>query len=191
MEKTKREDTPMNTKKAMLQQDRTQTLPEETPDLPITDDYTADLAIKRVKECRAEYYQLRELCEQEIERIRIRIDEAKHRCEAYTNALEQKLCEYFALVPHAKTKTAEKYRLSSGTLALKYGGQKFEKDETALLAWLKKSGYTDYIKIAESSAWAELKKEISVIDGSVIITDTGEAVDGITVTRIPDRFSVE
>ena len=57
---------------------------------------------------------------------------------------------------------------------------------------LQDTGRADLIKLKASPDWSSLKKQIAVLDdGTAVIEATGEVVDGVTVERKPDEFSVE
>ena len=97
----------------------------------------------------------------------------------------------YAIDPTKTTKTTEKYRLLSGTLTLKKGGTKATPDDAKLVPWLKANGFGDYVKTEESAKWGELKKGLTFVGSVATITETGEIVEGITVTEQPDIFKVD
>lgn len=164
---------------------------EERPRWRITDDGCADWAVRKIAEERAEYERLKQLGEQQIEAINEKIEAAKRRFENGTAYLTTCLAEFFGTVPHKVTKTTEKYRLLSGTLTLKKGSVKAEADDAALVPWLRANGMGDYVKVKESAAWGDLKKKLTFVDGVAIMEESGEIVEGVTVTVAPDTFKVE
>lgn len=134
---------------------------------------------------------LKALGEEQIAAIEEKLAAAKRRYENGTAYLTTCLARFFDTVPHKKTKTTEKYRLLSGTLTLKKGGIKAEADDETLVPWLKANGMGDFVKVKEAAAWSDLKKKLTFVGGVATIEETGEIVEGITVTEAPDAFKVE
>ena len=56
--------------------------------------------------------------------------EIKEQTDFNTMNLEARLAEYFATVPHKKTKTQESYTLPDGKLILKRQNAEFKRDDT-------------------------------------------------------------
>lgn len=157
----------------------------------ITDDLCADWAVRKIMAERAEYERLKEIAEQQIAAIEEKLEAAKRRYENGTGFLTSCLEGYFKTVPHKSTKTTEKYRLLSGTLTLKKGGVKTQTDDEVLVPWLKANGYGDLVKVTESAMWGDLKKKLTFAGGVATVEETGEIVEGVTITEAPDTFKVE
>ena len=157
----------------------------------IADDDVADWAIKKIAEKKAEYDRLKDLADREIERITMKVEQAKRRYEDDSAFLTGRLADYFQTVPHKKTKTTEKYQLLSGTLTMKLGGTDYKRDDAKLIAWLKENGHEDMIRVKEEPSWGDLKKQIEAVGSSVVITATGEILEGIEATQAPDIFKVD
>lgn len=165
--------------------------PEEATYWRIADDGAADWALSKIAAERAELARIRALAEDQIARIKEKVDAAEKRCDNATAFLTSKLAEYFETVPHKTTKTKHSYRLLSGTLVKKIGGVKLEPDADRLLAYLKSAGREDMIKTEESPKWGEFKKTLEIAGGAVIDTTTGEIVEGVQITEKPDVFTVD
>lgn len=157
----------------------------------ITDDKTADLALRRIAEELAELNRLSALKNEEIAEINFKFEAARKRLENSVQYYKDKLSEYFSGVEHKVTKTAEKYVLLNGTLKLKRGGVKPKPNDEKLLEWLAANGYTDYIKTEQSPRWGDFKKILDCSGGAAIVKETGEVVDGIDFEEVPDEFDVE
>jgi phage host-nuclease inhibitor protein Gam len=157
----------------------------------IADDETADWAVSKIAEERAEYDRIKALADEQIARIMEKVQAAERRLENGTAYLTSKLAEYFHTVPHKKTKTTESYRLLSGTLKVKYGGTSMKQDDEKLLEYLKATGNADMIKTTEAPKWGEFKKRLEIIGGRIVDTTTGEIVEGVEVIEKPDTFSVD
>ena len=157
----------------------------------ITDDKTADMALKRIAEGSAEIERLIKLRNEEIAEINFKFEAARKRLENSVQYYKNKLSEYFSGVEHKVTKTAEKYVLLNGTLKLKRGGIKPKPNNEKLLEWLAANGYTDYIKTEQSPRWGDFKKILDCSGGAAIVKETGEIVEGIDFEEVPDEFDVE
>ena len=48
----------------------------------------------------------------------------------------------------------------------------------------------DYIKTEQKPKWGDFKKQLQVVKGQVVDTQTGEIVDCITVEHKADEFKV-
>lgn len=157
----------------------------------IADDEAADWAVAKIAEERAEFARIQALADEQIRRIKDKVQAAEKRLENGTAYLTSKLAEYFNTVPHKKTKTTESYRLLSGTLKMKRGGVSMKQDDELLLAYLKASGNDDMIKTTEAPKWGEFKKRLEIIGGQIVDSATGEIVEGVEVIEKPDTFSVD
>lgn len=96
-------------------------------------------------------------------------------------------------VAHA-TKSADTYKLPSGTLEIRHGTWEYQRDEDAMVEWLRRADMDDYVKVVTKTtpAWGELKKLTTTQeDGSVVIKETGEVVEGVRAVLKPDTFSVK
>ena len=79
--------------------------------------------------------------------------------------------------------------LPSGTLSFKKAPPDYQKDDDALLTFVKNST-PEYLKVKEIVNWTEFKKTCRV-EGSRLITADGEIVDGVEVVERPDVFTVK
>ena len=164
---------------------------EDTADgFNIADDAVADWAVRKIAEEKAENARLHAIAQDQIDRISEKLAVADKRLESRTAFLTEKLSEFFMLVPHKETKTTAKYQLLSGTLVYTKPKQTYEKDDEKLLAYLKKNA-REYVKVEEKPALGEFKKVITVIDGTVINTETGEVVEGVKPTFSEPKFEIK
>lgn len=157
----------------------------------ITDDGCADWACRKIAEEKTELDRITALGESQIEKIQQRIDAAQRRYENGTRFLTGKLAEYFETVPHKTTKTKHSYRLLSGTLVKKIGGNTMKQDDDTLLAYLKASGNEDMIQNTEKPKWGEFKKRLEIVGGQIVDKTTGELVEGVQIIEKPDTFTVD
>lgn len=164
---------------------------KEDDSFRITDDKSADWALRIIAEELAECERIIALADDRINEIQLEKEAARKRFESITKYLKDRLFEYFDSVPHRKTKTTEKYRLLSGSLILKTGGIKPKPNKEKLTEWLAANGFTDYIKTEQSPRWGEFKKILDFSGGTAVVKETGEIVDGIDFEEIPDEFDVD
>lgn len=157
----------------------------------IADDACADWAVAKIAEERAELDRIKRLADEQIHRIMDKVAAAEKRCKNGTEYLTSKLAEYFATVPHKKTKTTESYRLLSGTLKVKLGGTAMKQDDEKLLEYLKASGNSEMVQTTEKPRWGEYKKRLEIVGDVVVDKTTGEVVEGVEVIEKPDTFTVD
>ncbi|MBP5475448.1 MAG: host-nuclease inhibitor Gam family protein [Methanomicrobium sp.] len=157
-----------------------QTIPEER--FTVTDDKTAEWCIQRILEAKEEKQKWTDFYNEQIRKT-------ADSCDGTISFMMHCLEEYFGTVPHKETATEENYRLPSGKLVMKKPSTSFEKDDNALLEWLKKNGHSEFIKTKESVDWDSLKKTLIVVGGSVT-DENGEIVPCVTAVEKPAEFKL-
>lgn len=157
----------------------------------INDDATADWALRKIKEENAEYERLTLIACEQIAEINLKIKHLEEAAERKTAFLKGCLAEYFKTVPHKTTKTQESYKLLNGSLVMKLGSQTMVKNDAELVEYFRQNGMSEYIKVKEEPKWAEFKKNLSIVDGKVVDTTTGEIVDVVRVEEVPGTFDVK
>ena len=148
----------------------------------IDTDAKANWALQKIAEARADRDTWVKWYEEKIEEIKAQTD-------FNTMNLERMLAEYFATVPHKKTKTQESYPLKNGKLVLKKQNPEFKRDDKTVIEWLKQNN-KGFVKVSESLDWAGLKAATAVFNGSVV-TEDGEIIPGIEVIEREEKFTVE
>ena len=149
----------------------------------IDTDVKAEWALKKIKEAREDR-------ESWVKFYEDRIAEIKAQTDFNTMNLERMLAEYFATVPHKKTKTQESYPLKSGKLVMKLQNPEYKRDDKTVIDWLKQNKMTDFVKVKEELAWSDLKGATEIFDGH-IVTEDGEIVPGVEVIEREAKFIVE
>lgn len=163
---------------------------EENKGWKITDAVTADWALDKIREAKAEYNQKEMVVREKIRQLEEWLEKEREKRDRTVNFFTAKLQEYFEMAPRRKTKTQEILELPSGTLRKKYFAPEFVRDDGKLLEWLKQRCMTEYIKTKESPDWANLKKTIKIA-GEYVVDENGEIVDGVRVVERPPVFEVE
>lgn len=149
----------------------------------IDSDAKALWAVKKIAEARFDRDQWIKWYQQKIEDI-------KEQTDANTANLEAMLADYFATVPHKKTKTQESYSLPGAKLVMKTQNPEYKRDDKTVIEWLKANGKAQFVKTSESLDWAGLKAETDAFEGH-IVTGDGEIVPGIEVINREPKFVVE
>lgn len=149
----------------------------------IDTDAKAEWALQKIREARADR-------DRWVNWYEDKIHEIKEQTDFDTMNLERLLADYFATVPHKKTKTQEAYKLPGGKLVLKTQNPEYKRDDKAVIAWAKENGFGQYVKVKEELAWQELKDATAIFDGH-IVTEDGEVVPGVEVTNREAKFVVE
>lgn len=158
----------------------------------IQDDNQADWALRKIARARQDMKEAEETAAMEIEKINRWLDGQRDeslRTERFFTALLQEYYEpRFMTNPDKKT-----YKLPSGKVQRRTQQPQFDRDNEALLAWLKQREMTDYIEVKETPKWGELKQQVQVVGEHVVIKDgplKGEIVDGVEVVHRPPTFRV-
>ena len=155
----------------------------ETDGFVIDTDAKAEWALTKIREARADR-------DKWVEWYKAKIAEITEQTDFDTMNLERMLAEYFATVPHKKTKTQESYKLPGGKLVLKTQNPEYTRDDKAVIEWAKANGFGQFVKVEEKLAWQELKDATAVFEGH-IVTEDGEIVPGVEVTNREAKFVVE
>ena len=163
---------------------------EENESWKITDAVTADWALDKIREAKAEYSQKEMIVKEKIRQLQEWLEKEREKRDRTVNFFTAKLQEYFETAPKRKTKTQEVLELPTGTLRRKYPAPEFVRDDEKLLNWLKERGMSEYVKIKETPDWANFKKTIRVT-GEQVVDENGEIVDGVRVVERPPVFEVE
>ena len=161
----------------------TEAVIENNEGFVIDTDAKAGWALDKIREARADRDRWVKWYEEKIAEIKAQTD-------FDTMNLERMLAEYFANVPHKKTKTQESYALPGGKLVLKKQQPEYKRDDSRVIAWLKENGNNQYIKVEEKLDWAGLKAVTGVFDGNVV-DENGEIIPGIEVIEREEKFTVE
>jgi len=148
----------------------------EKEQFTITDDAKAEWALGKIREVQAEQNKFTEFYKAQIAKI----NEQTQETVSYFQSL---LAAYFETVPHRSTKTGiEKFKLPSGELVKSPAGVDYDHDPVKLLAWAKEKNPKEYVKVAETAKWAEIKAYIKA---------TGDIPDGVTPVETPAKFDVK
>lgn len=180
----------MDEEKTMLEEEQEQ---EEQISFAITDDKSADWAIKKIKEAEREQNRLLALVDAERAELDVREKQITDQYENRTAHLRELLGSYIRQVYEngdaSETKTQISYPLLSGKLVLKKPTTKLQQDDKALTAWCREH-LPERVKATYKADWAEIKKNVKVVDGVAIYEPTGEVMDGVTETTTEPELKI-
>lgn len=174
--------------------DEQKMIPEEQQDgFKIDSDSKAEWAVKRIKEAEREQNRLLALVDEERAELDVREKEILDNYAKKTDGLKAMLEEYlraqYAKEEARETNTQITYQLLSGKLVYKKSSLELKQNADVLVNWCKEH-LPDAVKVTYTPKWAEIKKNIKVVDGIPVYAPTGEVVDGVEEAYVASKFNV-
>ena len=174
--------------------DEQKMIPEEQQDgFKIDSDSKAEWAVKRIKEAEREQNRLLALVAEERAELDVRekeiIDNYAKKTDGLKALLEEYLRAQYAKEEARETNTQITYQLLSGKLVYKKSGLELKQNADVLVNWCKEH-LPDAVKVTYTPKWAEIKKNIKVVDGIPVYAPTGEVVDGVEEAYVASKFNV-
>lgn len=159
----------------------------------ITNDELAEWALGKIKEETEERDRLLALVDAKRQDLILQEQDIIDRCDKSTSFLRYKLQQYMGTVKCKSTKTQDSYQLLSGKLIRKKPSVDYKVDKDELVAWLMEHEYADLIKVDVYPMWGEVKKKLTgdPETGIVMISDTGEVVDGVSAALTEEKFDIK
>ncbi len=154
-----------------------------------------DNLVEDIMELDAKIAELEALFKMQVERLKDKFEEKQFYFKAQKEEKERYLRELFEQVPQSETKTQRKVQLINGDVVVKKAKVDFEKDATKLLEWAKENQREDLINKKEvlSFKWAEFKKNLTIVEDSIIDAETGEMleIDGLGVVTKAEELEIK
>ena len=174
--------------------DEQKMIPEEQQEgFKIDSDSKAEWAVKRIKEAEREQNRLLALVDEERAELDVREKEILDNYAKKTDGLKAMLEEYlraqYAKEEARETNTQITYQLLSGKLVYKKSGLELKQNADVLVNWCKEH-LPDAVNVTYTPKWAEIKKNIKVVDGIPVYAPTGEVVDGVEEAYVASKFNV-
>ena len=174
--------------------DEQKMIPEEQQEgFKIDSDSKAEWAVKRIKEAEREQNRLLALVDEERAELDVRekeiIDNYVKKTDGLKALLEEYLRAQYAKEEARETNTQITYQLLSGKLVYKKSGLELKQNADVLVNWCKEH-LPDAVKVTYTPKWAEIKKNIKVVDGVPVYAPTGEVVDGVEEAYVASKFNV-
>ena len=148
----------------------------------ITDDSTADWALRRIAWHQAQIERRREFVQREMERLQAYLETEVAKHQRSIQFFESHLRAYFErLRAEGALGNRKTYRLPHGALQVRASGPKFERNDEQLLVWAKSVGL---VRVKEMPDWSAIKQRLHVTDSlAVVDRETGEVVPGVIVAE--------
>ena len=174
--------------------DEQKMIPEEQQDgFKIDSDSKAEWAVKRIKEAEREQNRLLALVDEERAELDVREKEILDNYAKKTDGLKALLEEYlraqYAKEEARETNTQITYQLLSGKLVYKKSSLELKQNADVLVNWCKEH-LPDAVKVTYTPKWAEIKKNIKVVDGIAIYEPTGEVMIGVTEQTVGPELKI-
>jgi hypothetical protein len=157
---------------------------EEHEDFQITDDSTAEWAVRKIKDAQQDTEKWRQHFADQLQAI-------ANSNQSTINYMTSLLGGYFAIVPHRETTMQAKYELPSATLIRKQQQPEYSRDNDTLLRYADENQRVDFIRVKREPNWEAIKAASTVQGETLVDTETGEIIPGITVVARPDKFDVK
>ncbi len=145
----------------------------------------ANKSINRLKLIEAEITLIKAQIQDKIEALNNESEQIKNDLKTY----------YYGLPNESKeeTKTLVFYKLQGGRLLERKQEPEYIRDEAKLIEWARKVDREGYIKekTTFSFDWINLKKNIIISNNEVLLADSTEKVEGVTVKEREPKFEVE
>lgn len=166
---------------------------EQREGFMVTNDLKADWCLDKIREHKEEYKRFETVAKDKIQQLQEVLKREKEKMENEVSFFESKLQRYFHTVEDSarETKTQKSYKLPSGQLIVKFPNPQFKRDNNKLAEWLENNEMNQYIQVKKQAKWGELKKATDVVNGQVVVRDTGELVEGIEVVERDPEFQVK
>lgn len=180
----------MEEAKTMLEEEQEQ---EQRNTFAITDDKSAEWAIRKIKEAEREQNRLLALINKERADLDIREQKIEGQYDDRTSYLKELLKSYIRNVYEngdaSETKTQITYQLLSGKLVLKKPTTKLQQDDKVLTEWCR-THIPERVKTTYKADWAEIKKNVKVVDGIAVYEPTGEVMSGVTEQPVAPELKI-
>ena len=154
-----------------------------------------DNLVEDIMELDTKIAELEAMFKMQVERLKDKFEEKQFYFKAQKEEKERYLRELFEQVPQSETKTQRKVQLINGDVVVKKAKVDFEKDANKLLEWARENQREDLINKKEvlSFKWAEFKKNLTIVEDSIIDAETGEMleIDGLSVVTKAEELEIK
>jgi len=160
-------------------------------------DLQADEMITAIRELQADRNRFEAIANGKIVQIEESLNLKKESIEKEVQFMKDQLQGYFTTVKKKESKTQESYSLLSGKLVMKKATQKIAHDDEKLKKYLDQDSdnRNKYLNksILIKLDWAGLKKDLSIKNGMITNSVTGEVLEdtGITLEDVQASFDIK
>lgn len=150
---------------------------------------------ERLHELKEEAAQATELVDKAIEKKKKELATLEERRKDIMKPLQEEMAYLKANLTAYHRQQLEQggdktIKLPWATLTCRRKPQDYTKDDDRLLEWVQGNA-ADYVKVSTSVAWGDLKKQLVVAGGKVLLKETGEVVEGVEPKPVEISFNVE
>ncbi|SDM26962.1 host-nuclease inhibitor Gam family protein [Halarsenatibacter silvermanii] len=169
---------------------------EEKSGFVIDNDEKASWALRKVRDMKRKQKANEELAQAQIEKIKEDIQEIKSWLDDENSKIQNNIdfmkekLENYAHRLRDEDPDLKTYNLPFGALKFRKQRPKWKYDEDKLLDFVE-NNFEDALKIKKKVSKRELKKQAEVTGNKAVIEDTGEVIEGVTVTHPPEKFKVD
>lgn len=155
----------------------------------ITDDSSANWALRKIKRYKGIKESNNALAQAEIDKIEQWLLTENEKAQSNIDYLQSLLAQY-ALTKREQDPDFKTLSLPNGKFGFRKRQDKWIYDDDKVVETLEKANLTDFIKVKKVPSRADIKKAFDVNDGKVVNPDTGEIIEGITIEKQEDNFNV-
>ena len=156
----------------------------------VTDDSSANWALRKIKHFMDQQKENNALAEAEIEKIEAWATAENGHIQQNIDYFQSLLATY-ALKKRDEDPKFKSQKLPYGRIKFVKQQPKFNYNDDQLIESLKKAERTDLIKVKETPDKAAVKKLFVVHEDKLINPETGEVVEGVQIEHREDAFKVE
>lgn len=155
----------------------------------VDDQNKANWALRKIKEMQKEIDEAEEFVQEETRRNNEWLKSIKSNKQADIDHFTNLLMGYAVTLSKDDPKF-KSLNLPSGRFGFRKQQPKWEYDNEKAVESLKRAGLSDFIRVKEEPNKADIKRGFHVTNGQAVNPDTGEIIEGITVTEQEDSFNV-
>jgi hypothetical protein len=155
----------------------------------VTDDSSANWALRKIAQHKKQMEQNNLLAEEEIHKIEAWNKQVNDEAQQSIDYFQSLLAEYAETIRNENPKF-KTLKLPSGRIRYKKQQPKWNYDDEQVVQALKEADMTDYIKVKETPSKSDIKKAFVVSGSQVIDPETGIIIPGIEVEEREDKFEV-
>ena len=156
----------------------------------VDDDQKANWALRKIKQMQEQIKENNDLADAEIDKIERWRNTENEKAEADIEYFQSLLAEY-AITKREQDPKFKSLKLPNGRFGFRKRPAKWQYDDEAVIAQLKESKLTDFVRVKEEINKRDLRQFVKVEGDKVINPETGEIIEGINVLEQGEKFNVK
>lgn len=158
------------------------------------EEWQADDMIGEIKALQGDRSRFEKIANKKIENIDNEWLTKAKQIDGEIQFMKDQLAAFFLTVNKKDSKTQQSYSLLSGKLVMKKATKVIVHDDVLLMDWMETNA-SNYIKqsITNKIEWGRLKKNLSITNGKIINSDTGEIIEseGLFIEDVKEKFEIK